>query len=731
MPSIRCEIPYYYLSSTCVTEVQRLRVLFTANGILVEAGGGFGGGSNPSVSGIEDSRGGAGITGPGEDGGLYSHDRGQYGGGGGGGGARASSAAFGAPGSSHGLPFGGGGAGGSGCAGDFPTAVRTFTGADLGEGLDFTGNFLYAVDIGGPGGQVIGDANFTDDTSTLGVSVTAQYDMLEWGSALDFGDSAADNALASVMHSIRWSAHPSPVIVTLEVTPGTKYRLQLMFHEQCCSRAFDVLIDGVAIVDEYSPQRDQGGMSEPGRPGAAIKYDFVATASTVTVSLEGADAFADANPILNALTLEIEAGTHPKPNPEFYVRAGGGAPGAVELSWESVRSRSYPAGLHKPVCGVWAAGHTPAIDDQHGLHEIRIDPCSGYVKYSEATLPSDQYEAIGYGFCSSVDGRAPYCEPTLDLSGGDEMCRESCDSSEECTGYLQKDGRCFLFHNGQAPLGNIETSFGAASWDGCYAQEHSGVIDSVEGIGHGICYRKQRAPCRAYSTDGSDALSDCAQACTAHEGCVGFNLLQGACQLCTSADVQRTPGVAQSAYLKSKQLNLCPAEEERSMSSAMAATIDLVDPHVVAAAHVINSQDKSTAVRLLDIEASNDNMRWIEMVQGARLTPNFRGGNAGTTVRFLSADVGERQTPYRYWRISMRSPWVYGATRWALAEVLLLAGRDSDCIADLTCPDCSVCSLATCDGCLDRSECTRFPSCSWANGLGCVSRAHTNSSCSN
>eukprot|EP01052_Picozoa_sp_SAG31_P043174 SAG31_NODE_7106_length_1786_cov_3.151749_3_plen_255_part_00 len=207
---------------------------------------------------------------------------------------------------------------------DLSTAATTFTftGADPGEGLDFTGNFLYAVDICGPGGQVIGDAHFTADTSTQGVSVTAQNEILEWGPALDFGESAADNALASLMQSIRWSCgpchsddgcgcsgqDPSPLVVTLEVTPGTEYRLQLMFlDEQGYSRGFDVLIDGVAIVDEYSPQRDQGGVDEEGRPGAAIDYDFVATASTVTVSLDGTDAsFDDTNPILNALTLEID-----------------------------------------------------------------------------------------------------------------------------------------------------------------------------------------------------------------------------------------------------------------------------------------------------------------------------------------------------------------------------------------------------------------------------------------
>ena len=206
---------------------------------------------------------------------------------------------------------------------DLSTAATTFTftGADPGEGLDFSGNFLYAIDIRGPGGVTIGDAHFTDDSSVPGVRVSAVNEILAWGEPIDFGSSAGDDALESLMASIRWSPHPSPLLVTMDVTPGVEYRLQLMFHEQCCSRGFDVLVDGQRIVDEYSPQRDQGGLNGGGRPGAAIDYDFVARSSTVTVSLEGADAaFADTNPILNALTLEADPGST-KP-PEVDLVAG-------------------------------------------------------------------------------------------------------------------------------------------------------------------------------------------------------------------------------------------------------------------------------------------------------------------------------------------------------------------------------------------------------------------------
>eukprot|EP01052_Picozoa_sp_SAG31_P042383 SAG31_NODE_6712_length_1916_cov_1.376445_2_plen_124_part_00 len=118
--------------------------------------------------------------------------------------------------------------------------------------------------------------------------------------------SADDDALAVLMESIRWSAQPAPVVIHMNgLDMGGNYRLQLLFHEKCCDRGFDISVAGTTIVDDYSPQREQGGLQGGGRPGAVITYDFVAATTSVTVTLSGRDnAFADNNPILNAFTLE-------------------------------------------------------------------------------------------------------------------------------------------------------------------------------------------------------------------------------------------------------------------------------------------------------------------------------------------------------------------------------------------------------------------------------------------
>ena len=46
-------------------------------------------------------------------------------------------------------------------------SVGRFVGADHGEGLDFKGDFLYAIDVRGPGGVNIGDAHFTADSDLI------------------------------------------------------------------------------------------------------------------------------------------------------------------------------------------------------------------------------------------------------------------------------------------------------------------------------------------------------------------------------------------------------------------------------------------------------------------------------------------------------------------------------------------------------------------------------------
>lgn len=186
----------------------------------------------------------------------------------------------------------------------------TFTGADPGEGLDLKRPYQYAVNVGGPAVQV-GNLWFTADTATPGFRINAEHAAQGW-SPSDFGPSSADQALATVMSSIRWTdttggnglpTRGEALSIDLEgIVPGQQYLLQLLFQEACCSRGFDVVLNGTLIADEFSPVEVTGGI-DPGL-GVVLSHQFHADSDVLHIVLDGYPAnFADRNPILQGLLL--------------------------------------------------------------------------------------------------------------------------------------------------------------------------------------------------------------------------------------------------------------------------------------------------------------------------------------------------------------------------------------------------------------------------------------------
>ncbi|MGE3311017.1 MAG: hypothetical protein AB7O66_13695 [Limisphaerales bacterium] len=197
------------------------------------------------------------------------------------------------------------------------TKVGLFTGGDAGEGLDLTGNFVYALDHGVEsvlGGQV-GDAFFIPEVVD-GVTVDAGNRTGIWNADILYGETGNDLSLAEVMNSITWSDAASAIPrVTTELanlTPGSTYKLQLLFAEQAWPRGFDVYIDDMLVMDDFSPAFYQGGgfpLAYPDDRGVVVTHDFVARASTLRFILDGTTTttpeFTDHNAIINASTLEL------------------------------------------------------------------------------------------------------------------------------------------------------------------------------------------------------------------------------------------------------------------------------------------------------------------------------------------------------------------------------------------------------------------------------------------
>jgi hypothetical protein len=183
-----------------------------------------------------------------------------------------------------------------------PTNIVEITGAST---LDFSGNIIHAVNVGGAGGAVVGDAAFTADDGVANVEIQAEHLASPWGAAPNIGDSAEDNALEGVLHSMRWQGTNSNFPGTDGVhvrlgglTDGVGYKLQLLFSERGANRGFDITVNGILVVDEFTT--NQGASKN-----FAVVHEFTATGTEMTAHLSGiAATFGDRNPILNGFTLE-------------------------------------------------------------------------------------------------------------------------------------------------------------------------------------------------------------------------------------------------------------------------------------------------------------------------------------------------------------------------------------------------------------------------------------------
>ena len=208
------------------------------------------------------------------------------------------------------------------------STVNLFTGPDAGQGLDLSGNFVYAISFGtdtrDPLGGQIHDAIFTADTVD-GVTVAASQVADNWNVDVNFGDSLEQQVLSSVMSSIRWSDagnatddqdHRAVTVTFSKLQIGASYKLQLLFGERLWARGFDISINGRPVAQAFAPFQWQGGFVGPGSAtprtnGVVLTHNFIATSTNATIVVDGRPvtdpAMPDHNAIINGATLELIA----------------------------------------------------------------------------------------------------------------------------------------------------------------------------------------------------------------------------------------------------------------------------------------------------------------------------------------------------------------------------------------------------------------------------------------
>jgi hypothetical protein len=211
------------------------------------------------------------------------------------------------------------------CATAAANPVRgVYTGGDPGEGLDFQGNFAYAIDFGGAttANPTIGDAKFTgwQAGATPGATIVANQ---EDSGFFQTGTTAADAALESLVDTGRWADGTNNITANLNVQPGRQYLLQLIFQEGWNAsapgiRQFNIDVEGTRLATNFDITEVTGAQTlnrsltppneTPNTRGAVLSYSFTAADSTANIVLSHG---AIDNPRIEALTLEIipEPGT--------------------------------------------------------------------------------------------------------------------------------------------------------------------------------------------------------------------------------------------------------------------------------------------------------------------------------------------------------------------------------------------------------------------------------------
>lgn len=237
------------------------------------------------------------------------------------------------------------------------THVATVFGLGPAGGLDLAGNFRYAVNIGAntlP--ETVGSAVFTSAAATPGVTVTGTADVANWTTPY-FGNDLPSKALARVFSSMRWKDAmnaPFPdrsLRVTMQgLTPGTTYRLQLLFSENYGpKRYFNINVNGVQVARRFNI----AAVQVRGDLGAAFVHRFTAPSATAEIELvltpEDRNHGEDGNPLLCGFTLE-----ELPPVPAYGI-------GSVQ---------SFPAGLRLTLTG--ASGRSYALDHSTDLKTWRV-----------------------------------------------------------------------------------------------------------------------------------------------------------------------------------------------------------------------------------------------------------------------------------------------------------------------------------------------------------------------
>ena len=220
--------------------------------------------------------------------------------------------------------------------------LTPFTGGDAGEGLDLSGNVVYALNLGGTA-QTVQGVNFAP--AVLGgapAGVTPSVGTLEFNysaanpggaNGTEYGATSNDGAMNTISNSVWYNSN---FTLDLAVTPGTQYQLQLILQESFFvyqgaeGRNFDISVETAPdtlslAVDELVLGQETNGANEAGADqGLVYTYNFTAADNSFRIALDDSPAGLDGNAVLAGVVL-----TEQIPEPSTIVLFGLGFLGSI------------------------------------------------------------------------------------------------------------------------------------------------------------------------------------------------------------------------------------------------------------------------------------------------------------------------------------------------------------------------------------------------------------------
>jgi hypothetical protein len=216
--------------------------------------------------------------------------------------------------------------------------LTPFTGGDVGEGLDLSGNIIYAFNLGPGSTQTVQGVDFVAapiGAPPTGLTTSApthfDYSTANPGgvNGVNYGATANDAALSTIVNTVLYHSN---FTLDLAVTPGTQYQLQLILQEAffplqiTAGRNFDISVDGGLAVDDLALGVETNGANEAGADqGLVYTYNFTATGSSFQVALDDNPLeTGDGNAVLAGVVL-----TEQIPEPSTIVLFGLGFLGSI------------------------------------------------------------------------------------------------------------------------------------------------------------------------------------------------------------------------------------------------------------------------------------------------------------------------------------------------------------------------------------------------------------------